>query len=195
MLTSAHPCQRTHISDSRPCIHTTPISVLNIATLKPSAPTSTSSRSEILASTFQTAGLEYRIPRPIPNRDRRLRRFRKDKHKHSCPQKLGWQASQQCGGDGSKGHDHPKTCIGTSFFPGPYNPALCTVYAEVQNAINQKPPFWGKWIAILTGTYNPLKFVFFNNYTLKKNGKPLGTYCGLYSQQYSGGEATYVPSW
>jgi hypothetical protein len=109
--------------------------------------------------------------------------------------KLGWQATQQCGGDGSKGHDHPKTCIGTSFFPGPYNPALCTVYAEVQNAINQKPPFWGKWIAILTGNYNPLKFVFFNNYTLKKNGKPLGTYCGLYSQQYSCGEATYVPSW
>lgn len=109
-----------------------------------------------------------------------------------CP---GWQPPQQCGGDGSKGHDHPSTCIGTGFFPGPYNPAICAAYAEAQNAVNEKSSIWQKWIQIFTGNYNPLKCDFFNSYMLKKNEKALGTYCGLYSQQHSAGEATYVPGW
>ena len=41
--------------------------------------------------------------------------------------------------------------------------------------------------------YNPLKCDFFNAYMLKKNGKALGTYCGLYAQQYVVCEATYSP--
>lgn len=64
-------------------------------------------------------------------------------------QRPGGQATQQCGGDGSKGHDHPNTCISISFFPGPYNPAFCAAYADAKNTMNQKPPFWGKWIVIL----------------------------------------------
>lgn len=111
------------------------------------------------------------------------------------PQQQGWQPPQQCGGDGTKGHNHPSTSIGSWFFPGPYNPALCAAYAEAQNEVNQKSPFWQKWIQIFTGTYGPYKCDFFNSYILKKNGKALGTYCGLYSQQYGGGEASYVPGW
>ncbi|TVY85008.1 hypothetical protein LSUE1_G003435 [Lachnellula suecica] len=99
----------------------------------------------------------------------------------------GWQAPQQCGSHGSAGHNHPSTCIGTSFFPGPYNPLLCASYAAAQNAINAKSGY--------SGSYNPLKCNFFNSYMLKKNGSPLGTYCGLYAQQYSGNDADYLPGW
>ncbi|KAK6582301.1 hypothetical protein PZA11_004709 [Diplocarpon coronariae] len=80
----------------------------------------------------------------------------------------GWQAPKQCGADGSTAHNHPSTCMGSRFFPGPYNPALCAA---------------------------PYKCSFFNSYMLKKNGHHLGTYCSLHSQQYSGAVASYSPGW
>ncbi|KAL2064319.1 hypothetical protein VTL71DRAFT_4813 [Oculimacula yallundae] len=107
----------------------------------------------------------------------------------------GWQPPKEAGGDGSKGHNHPSTSIGNHFFPGPYNPALCAAYANSQNAINAKSPFWYKWIMFWMGQYNPYKCNFFNSYMLKKNGRPLGTYCGLYSQSYDASYATYLPGW
>lgn len=109
-----------------------------------------------------------------------------------CP---GWQPPQQCPNHGSQGHNHPSTCIGTSFFPGPFNPLLCAAYAEAQNAINAKSSIWRQWIQFFTGNYNPLRCDFFNAYMLKKNGHALGTYCGLYAQQYGSGDATYTPGW
>ncbi|TVY21061.1 hypothetical protein LARI1_G001243 [Lachnellula arida] len=102
-----------------------------------------------------------------------------------CP---GWQHPQDCGG---RAHNHPSTCIGTSFFPGPYDPLLCASYAQAQNALNAKPSSWKQW----TRSYNPLQCNFFNAFMLKKNGKPLGTYCGLYAQTYGAGDATYSPGW
>lgn len=111
------------------------------------------------------------------------------------PSQPGWQPPQQCGGDGSKAHNHPSTCMGVSFFPGPYNPAVCASYAQAQNSKNQKSPWWSHWIRSWTGSYSRLKCEFFNSYMLKKNGHPLGTYCALYSQSYGGVEATYAPGW
>lgn len=104
----------------------------------------------------------YGQTRPIPSRHRRLRRLRKDQHHHPPSQlQPGWQPPTKCG-DGSKGHNHPSTCIGTGFFPGPYNPSLCAAYAEAQNVVNKKSPFWYNWIQFWTGMYNPYKCDFFN---------------------------------
>jgi hypothetical protein len=58
--------------------------------------------------------------------------------------------------------------------------------------VNQKSPFFVKWVQYYTGSYNPLKCNFFNSYMLKKNGHSLGTYCALFSQKYEAGEASYV---
>lgn len=111
------------------------------------------------------------------------------------PTQPGWTAPQQCGQNGGLAHNHPSTCIGQHFFPGSYDPSLCSAYALAQNAKNQASSFWSKWIAIFTGSYSPYKCNFFNSYMLKKNGKPQGTYCSLYSQQWSVGSATYAPGW
>ncbi|XMA20184.1 hypothetical protein WAI453_012975 [Rhynchosporium graminicola] len=56
----------------------------------------------------------------------------------------GWQEPKQCGGDGSKAHNHPSTSISTNFFPRPYKPALCAAYANFQNSISTKSPLWYK---------------------------------------------------
>jgi hypothetical protein len=46
------------------------------------------------------------------------------------------------------------------------------------------------WIGI---NFNPYKVNFFNSYMLKKNGKPLGTYCSIYAEKYSSAQASYSP--
>jgi hypothetical protein len=111
------------------------------------------------------------------------------------PTQPGWQAPQQCGNKGGFAHSHPSTCIGTGFFPGPYDPTVCAGFASAQNSKNQQSSIWSKWLSIFTGSYNPLKCNFFNSYMLKKNGKAMGTYCGLYSQQWSPSQASYTPGW
>lgn len=111
------------------------------------------------------------------------------------PTQPGWQPPKQCGSNGSKAHNHPSTCIGQGFFPGPYDPTICAAYANAQNAINKNSPFWVKWFQLFTGTYNPYKCNFFNSYMLKKNGHHMGTYCSLFAQQYDGGYATYQPGY
>ncbi|KUJ19494.1 uncharacterized protein LY89DRAFT_546028, partial [Mollisia scopiformis] len=110
------------------------------------------------------------------------------------PSQPGWQPPQQCGSDGGSVHNHPNNCMGTSFFPGPYNPAVCANYAQAQNSQNKQSPWWSQWVNAWTG-YNSHQCDFFNSYMLKKNGHPLGTYCALFSQSYSGGEAIYTPGW
>ncbi|KAA8564047.1 hypothetical protein EYC84_012039 [Monilinia fructicola] len=91
------------------------------------------------------------------------------------PAQPGWQPPQQCGG-GTKGHSHPSTCLGQSFFPGPYNPALCAGYAVAQNKKNLSlVSSWMQAIYKMTN-YAPYQCKFFNSYMLEKNGKPMGTY-------------------
>ncbi|KAJ8068035.1 hypothetical protein OCU04_003612 [Sclerotinia nivalis] len=108
------------------------------------------------------------------------------------PNQPGWSPPQSCGG-GSKGHSHPSTCLGQAFFPGPYNPAVCAGYAAAQNAKNLS--LISIWIQMIYKflNYSPYQCKFFNSYMLKKNGKPMGTYCSLFTQSYSSGQATYVP--
>ena len=101
----------------------------------------------------------------------------------------GWQSPQNCNG---KAHSHSSTSLGSKFFSGPYNPQLCATYATAQNAANTKSSLWSKLVSYI---YDPLKCDFFNAYELKEDGQPLGTYCTLFSKQYSTSEASYVPGW
>ncbi|EHL00452.1 hypothetical protein M7I_3535 [Glarea lozoyensis 74030] len=102
----------------------------------------------------------------------------------------GWQEPTKCG-NGHVGHNHPTTCIGTHFYPGPYNPLLCASYAVAQNAINVKANLISTVLSWFG--FNPYKVNFFNSYMLKKDGKPLGTYCSIYAQKYSSAQASYDP--
>ena len=104
----------------------------------------------------------------------------------TCP---GWKAPQNCG---NKVHNHPSTCLGSKFYPGPFNPQVCATLAAAQNKANTASSQWAKLLSYL---YNPLKCNFFNAYELKQDQKPLGTYCMLYSSQYSTSQASYVPGW
>jgi hypothetical protein len=106
----------------------------------------------------------------------------------------GWQEPTKCG-DGHVGHNHPSTCIGTHFYPGPYNPLLCAAFATAQNAINVKSGIISTMLSWVGINFNPYKVNFFNSYMLKKNGQPLGTYCSIYAQKYSSAQASYSPGW
>nr|POE48974.1 hypothetical protein CFP56_32126 [Quercus suber] len=74
--------------------------------------------------------------------------------------------------------------LGSRFFPGPFNPQVCSDYAISQNIENQS-----------AGATQKCKM--FNAYYLHKNDVPHGTYCSLYNSilgdswaTYSGGRAS-----
>ncbi|KAK2016214.1 hypothetical protein LZ32DRAFT_107879 [Colletotrichum eremochloae] len=100
----------------------------------------------------------------------------------------GWTKPQGCGG---VVHNHPSTCMGQSFFPGPFDVSVCAAYAASQNAKNAKSvglASWASWFG-----YSPLKCNFFNAFMVKENGVAKGTYCSLFSQQYAPSAASYTP--
>lgn len=108
------------------------------------------------------------------------------------PDQPGWQEPEECGKNGSTIYNEPDTSLGTSFFPGPYNPAVCANYAQAYNKKHERSASWfGSW----KRHDDSEPCVFFNSYLLKKNGHPKGTYCALYSQSYDGDEANYTPGW
>lgn len=76
------------------------------------------------------------------------------------------------------GYSAPKTCngkaimapeyhLGSTFFPGPFNPIACGDFAQAQAQVN-----------VQAGSSQSVAM--FNAYYLHRNGKPLGTYCSLY---------------
>lgn len=92
------------------------------------------------------------------------------------PVLTGWQPAQQCG-SGTEAHQQAKTQMGQHFYPGPYNPEICAEFALEKNAQNS----------------DDTQVTFFNSYMLKKNGKPMGTYCSLFDRRHEATEATYTP--
>ncbi|KAK8030704.1 hypothetical protein PG990_000438 [Apiospora arundinis] len=90
-------------------------------------------------------------------------------------------------------HDHPRTCLGQKFFPGPFDVSLCSTYAQAQNSKNVASGQWGQWMSYFG--YNPSKCNFFNAFMIKENGIAKGTYCKLFTQQYDSSAATYQPGW
>ncbi|KAJ0158321.1 hypothetical protein CTA2_11853 [Colletotrichum tanaceti] len=100
----------------------------------------------------------------------------------------GWTNPQSCGG---AVHSHPATCMGQSFFPGPFDAGVCASYAASQNALNSKSLgiwSWASWFG-----YSPLRCSFFNAFMVKENGVAKGTYCSLFTQQYAPSAASYKP--
>ncbi|KAF2206490.1 hypothetical protein CERZMDRAFT_103307 [Cercospora zeae-maydis SCOH1-5] len=72
----------------------------------------------------------------------------------------------------SKGINAPKYNLGGKFFPGQFNPQVCSIYALLQNSINAQA---GK-----------SQCQMFNARYVHKNGWPFGTYCSLFSTYLNG---------
>ncbi|TKX24502.1 hypothetical protein C1H76_3109 [Elsinoe australis] len=73
------------------------------------------------------------------------------------------------------------TYMGYKYYSGIYNPSQCTAACSAQNIYNQKHPR-------SDGTWD--KCIFTNSYVLSKNNVPQGTYCSLYSNQWTKAVAT-----
>jgi hypothetical protein len=63
------------------------------------------------------------------------------------------------------------------FNTNPYDPSLCAAACESQTAFDKQH------IVDANGEYKPCNF--FTSYILTKNGVPLGTYCALYTQNWT----------
>jgi hypothetical protein len=100
------------------------------------------------------------------------------------PSQPGWSEPTPCHGGAI---DRPSCFVGSDFFPGPYDPSVCASYAKSQTAYNKKH-------ADSKGKYSPCNM--FNAYMVKKNGRPLGTYCSLYNEDMDTGKyASFKGSW
>lgn len=86
-----------------------------------------------------------------------------------------WGPPENCHG---KGINNGKNWMGSRFFPGPFNPQVCSDYALLQNLANAKAK-------------NGQQCQMFNAYYLYKNQKPLGTYCNLYNTHLDSSWATF----
>lgn len=98
----------------------------------------------------------------------------------------GWDTPQNCSGAAiSSGGSY---WMGSQFFPGPYDPSVCKIYAEAQTASN-------KDIASKKGasSYTPCNM--FNAYNVKMNGVAQGTYCALFDTPLSTSWAGFVGAW
>ncbi|RAR00397.1 hypothetical protein DDE82_007308 [Stemphylium lycopersici] len=63
------------------------------------------------------------------------------------------------------------------FNTNPYDPSLCAAACEAQTEFDKQH------IVDADGNYKPCNF--FTSYVLTKNGVPLGTYCALYTQEWT----------
>ena len=87
----------------------------------------------------------------------------------------GWNAPKDCK---KKAVDAPQYWLGSKFFPGPFNPLVCSNYANKQSEANHGS--------------GDQKVKMFNAYYLHKNGKPWGTQCALYNSILEDKWATYA---
>lgn len=92
----------------------------------------------------------------------------------------GWGHPQDSFG---MAHNHPESCLGHHYFPGPFDSDLCAALAD---SWNEKHRCW-------PSGYAPANF--FNAFMLTKNGIPMGTYCNLFSEWYDSSTADFVPGW
>ena len=88
-------------------------------------------------------------------------------------------------GCGGSAINKPGNNIGSAFFPGPFDVSVCAAYANAQTKFNKANK--GS-----SSTYQPANM--FNAYCIKKNNKPLGTYCSLFNSIVDKNSATYTGS-
>ncbi|KAI1264150.1 hypothetical protein F5Y18DRAFT_428231 [Xylariaceae sp. FL1019] len=82
-----------------------------------------------------------------------------------------WTEPQKCDGV----HAHPKTCIGSHAFKGPFDVSVCAALADTYNKVRN----------------NKRECKFFNAFMLKEDGVPVGTYCKLFDRKYEPSEVSY----
>jgi hypothetical protein len=87
-----------------------------------------------------------------------------------------WGTPNNCHG---KAVNAPDYHLGSHFFPGPFNPQVCSDFAFAQSAAN----------ALVVGGQ---KCKMMNAYYLHKNNKPYGTYCALFNSNLDVSFATTV---
>lgn len=95
-----------------------------------------------------------------------------DKTNNTTPPSLpGWSSPSNCSDGGiSAGGSY---WMGSQFYPGPFDPSICGIYAQAQTATNKK-------VSSQKGasSYTPANM--FNAYMVHLNGVPQGTYCALF---------------
>ncbi|KAK1068706.1 hypothetical protein LTR74_005364 [Friedmanniomyces endolithicus] len=99
-----------------------------------------------------------------------------------CP---GYEPPSNCTGAISSGGSY---CLGSHFFPGPYNPSVCGIYADAQTATN-------KAAAKDRGESSYVPSNMFNAYMVKKNSVAQGTYCSLFNTVLSDSWASFEGGW
>jgi len=80
----------------------------------------------------------------------------------------------------------PSGFMGSKYFSGAYNPAVCVQSCIGTNTHSHKHPR-------SDGTYDPCNFV--NSYVLSKNGVPQGTYCSMYTTTWLKKISTNYGQW
>lgn len=78
--------------------------------------------------------------------------------------------------------------MGSNFYPGPFDPSVCALYAQAQTATN-KQVAQGKGAS----SYTPCNM--FNAYMVQKNGVAQGTYCQLFDTPLSSSWASFGGAW
>lgn len=97
-----------------------------------------------------------------------------------------WQPPTKCpGGAISSGGAYH---LGSKFFPGAFNPKLCSTYAEAQTASNRDA-------ARQSGRHSYTPINMFNAYMVHLNGVAQGTYCSLFDTVLSNKWAGWSGSW
>ncbi|KAK5118848.1 hypothetical protein LTR62_000057 [Meristemomyces frigidus] len=97
-------------------------------------------------------------------------------------------------------YDPPKNCtggaisaggnywLGSTFYPGPFNPTVCGIYAQAQVALNKQTAK-----AKGASCYTPVNM--FNAYTIHKNGVAQGTYCSIFNTVLSPAYSGFRGAW
>ncbi|TKA25296.1 hypothetical protein B0A50_06200 [Salinomyces thailandicus] len=131
-----------------------------------STTTSTSAATPTAATTTLTTSTTTKTKNTPPGSTKNSKAAADPKHP--------WDKPYNCH---SQAINSPTHWLGSKFFPGPFNPQVCSDYALAQNAANK-----AKGV--------PQQCQMFNAYYLHKNKVPYGTYCALYNTHLDGSFAT-----
>jgi len=111
-----------------------------------------------------------------------------DKSNTTAPAPVpAFTAPQNCsaGGAISAGGNY---WMASTFFPGPFDPSVCGLYAQAQTAKNRQ-------LAIAAGARSYVPCNMFNAYAVHKNGVPQGTYCSLFDTVLTPDWAAFKGAW
>ncbi|KAK3634805.1 hypothetical protein LTR56_015086 [Elasticomyces elasticus] len=109
-----------------------------------------------------------------------------DKTNNTTPPSMpGYEAPSPCDGAISAGGSY---WLGSKFFPGPFNPSVCSAYAQAQVSTNKKA-------AQASGATSYVPCNQFNAYMVKKNQIAQGTYCSLFNTVLSNKWAGFTGGW